>query len=535
MVKFEDDTGNHLQAQHEALTKVSNAVTETNTLISRMNTLSGQIVNGLATIGDLCTQAKTTMSKILFINVATYKMVLALKTSLPGYLERSLYSEPFILEDAIGRISPVHLQFISSWEALDAVLETRFRGLQGHDKVQSGLWTLQDHATGREISRRRNWEGAFLPGQKINMSLLFQREITVESFGPSTEAPTSNRAACPRCQADVLDSADVETQWYARQFPAHSFKLTSYSDTCGLCFRRIVEIEEVDPKPTPPAPKPWLDKPTFGTASFKPTFGPQPVKLKRRRDEDDFDITGFKRIQILSKESRVRRHVFHPMPRKAPGPYSNQPQVSDVDNPSSTPDGPDLVRPMSKPGVHTLLNSSSGPWQPTAGSWRDRRDSIDTGVVKIDADVYNRATKAVMAHSAANSHYVLPMDLDGEAERKIMFQEGLRRTAATDMDWIGSEGQSDYLGVPLEYPHPMSRHWLEPTPMGPLIYSDYRPLPPHYMSDLADEGTQRKCPMPGCHFGVVLDRDDWAFHVETCHIQDRNAFRHEFTRVTDHE
>lgn len=378
MKKFEDDTGNHLQAQHEALAKVSNTITETNTLVSQMNTLSGQVVNGLAKIVDLCTQAKTTMSKILFVNIATYKMVLALKTSLPGYLERSLYSEPFILEDAIGRISPVHLQFISSWEALDAVIETRFRGLQGHDKIQSGHWTLQDHATGREISRRRNWEGAFLPGQRVDMSLLFTRETIVESFGPSAEAPPSDLAACPRCQADVSDSCDVETHWYARQYPAGYFKLTLSSDTCGLCFRRIVEIEEVDPKPTPPTPKPWLNKPTFGTVSFKPMFGPQLVELKRRRGTDDFDISGFKRIQILSKESRVKRHVFHPMPRKAPRPHSSQPQVASNDNPFDTIDGMGPVRLKSQAGTHTLLTSSSVAWQPTVGNLRERRDSDGT-------------------------------------------------------------------------------------------------------------------------------------------------------------
>lgn len=217
LVSFGDTTENHLQAQNGVLSKLSNTVTETNALVSQTTALSRQIVDGLAKIGDLCTQAKTAMSKILFINIATYKMVLALKTSLPGYLERSLFSEPFVLEDAIGRISPVHLQFISSWEALDAVLDNRFRGLQGHDKVRSGHWTLQDRATGREISRRRTWEGAFLPGQRVNMSLLFQRETTVESFDSPAQATTSYQAACPRCQADVTDSRDAETIWYVRQ------------------------------------------------------------------------------------------------------------------------------------------------------------------------------------------------------------------------------------------------------------------------------------------------------------------------------
>ena len=219
-----DELASNFQAQHVALDKLSDTASETNALAVQTNTLSGRVLKGLNTIGDLCAQAKTTMSKILFINMATYKMVLALKTSLPGYLERSLFSEPFVLEDAIGRISPVHLQFITSWEALDAVLEARFRGLQGHDKVRGGHWVLQDKATGCEISRRRNWEGTFLPGQRVNMSLLFQRETTVETFDSSAQTETNNQAACPRCQADVPDSRDAEIQWYVCMCPTSSFQ-----------------------------------------------------------------------------------------------------------------------------------------------------------------------------------------------------------------------------------------------------------------------------------------------------------------------
>jgi hypothetical protein len=80
-------------------------------------------------------------------------------------------------------------------------------------------------------------------------------------------------------------------------------KLTLRSNTCGLYFRRIVEIEEVDSKPTPPAPEPcepWSDIP-----SSKPNSSPQ-----KRRVTDELDFSAFKRIRIVSKESRVKRHVI---------------------------------------------------------------------------------------------------------------------------------------------------------------------------------------------------------------------------------
>lgn len=146
------------------------------------------------------------MSKIILINIATYKAVLSLQNMLPSQLERTLIGEPFVLEDAIGRISPVHLQFISSWSALEAVLGTRFRGIQGHDKVQSGQYVLQEHNTGLEISRERNWEGAFLPGQKINMSLVFQRHMPVQET-------VFTETTCPRCRHISTEAFDLDVQW----------------------------------------------------------------------------------------------------------------------------------------------------------------------------------------------------------------------------------------------------------------------------------------------------------------------------------
>jgi hypothetical protein len=76
-------------------------------------------------------------------------------------------------------------------------------------------------------------------------------------------------------------------------------KLTLHSDTCGLCFRRIVEIETLDPKPTPSAPEPRSDI---------PSFEPEPSPLSERRHAaDEVGFHGFKRIRIVSKESRVER------------------------------------------------------------------------------------------------------------------------------------------------------------------------------------------------------------------------------------
>jgi hypothetical protein len=201
--------------QTNILSNITAELVEAKTVIQQAGYISGALLANLSRVGNLCTQIKAAVTNILFVNVATYKAVLALQNLLPSHLERSLINEPFVLEDAVGRMSPVHLQFISSWAAFEAVLEKRFRGIQGYEKVVNGKWTLQDHATGRDISRTRCWEGTFLPGQRVDMSLLFERETTVNDFDSHTgdQRNDNNGAACPRCQADVTESVNVDIQW----------------------------------------------------------------------------------------------------------------------------------------------------------------------------------------------------------------------------------------------------------------------------------------------------------------------------------
>jgi hypothetical protein len=139
--------------------------------------------------------------------VATYKAVIAIQSGgFPSALERTLVQEPFVLEDAIGRMSPVHMQFISSWDAFDAVLEMRFQNMQGHRKVQNKEYVIQECSTRREIRRDLPWEVSFLPGQRVDMSLIFEKEER-GSVQKNTEI------SCPRCQAVCTGLLDADIQW----------------------------------------------------------------------------------------------------------------------------------------------------------------------------------------------------------------------------------------------------------------------------------------------------------------------------------
>lgn len=134
-------------------------------LISAGNALAGKIADGLRFqwLNDLGMDVKRSMLGIFSMNLVIYGVVTAVQKTIPS---GPLFEEPFWLEDAMGRVFPVHLQFIGSWEALHAVLETHFRDMQGARKIIDKEYILQDHATGDGIDQTKRWEGSFLPGQR---------------------------------------------------------------------------------------------------------------------------------------------------------------------------------------------------------------------------------------------------------------------------------------------------------------------------------------------------------------------------------
>jgi len=158
----------------------------------------------LSWITKLGSELKNLIWKVCMGNIAIYNEVTAIRRTLSPRMSSSLDEERFILEDAIGRVCPVHLRFITSWNAFDAVLDIRFKDKVGHDKVQQREYTLQEHATCREIDRSIDWEDAFIPGQKIDMSLIFKEH--------SPEKASNNLSSCPRCHAVSEMPVESEVQ-----------------------------------------------------------------------------------------------------------------------------------------------------------------------------------------------------------------------------------------------------------------------------------------------------------------------------------
>jgi hypothetical protein len=191
----------HTQAWNEVRVKLD----DNNRLVSAGNSLSSLMMDRLAWIQKLGSELKCFSSNVIASNIAIYRQVVALRSAFSKYVDRPLLEEPFLLEDAIGRIAPVHLRFINSWTAFQAVMEIRFQGKQGLRKICRREYVLQESATGRDVDLSLDFEDAFLPGQKITMSLVFKRD--------STEQSTQTSGHCPRCNTPSRQPADVDVLW----------------------------------------------------------------------------------------------------------------------------------------------------------------------------------------------------------------------------------------------------------------------------------------------------------------------------------
>lgn len=81
-----------------------------------------KIVGSLGNLHKTCIDMSNSVRQLLTSNASLVRSIQMIQSGLPTPLECTLLQDPFILEDAIGRVAPVHLQFIESWDAFEAVL-----------------------------------------------------------------------------------------------------------------------------------------------------------------------------------------------------------------------------------------------------------------------------------------------------------------------------------------------------------------------------------------------------------------------------
>lgn len=182
-------TERSLAAQDAALDTLRSEIQNNSALASSMTSMIRTMSQQFSWFTKLVVSVKSMVSQGFRLNLATYRAVMSIQQSLGHSMDRTLIQDPFVLEDPLGRVAPVHLQFITSWKAFYAVLATRFEGLPGHNKIERREFVIQERATNREISGNEPWEIAFRPGGSVLMSLVFQRDArTAES-----------QSHCPYC------------------------------------------------------------------------------------------------------------------------------------------------------------------------------------------------------------------------------------------------------------------------------------------------------------------------------------------------
>ena len=143
-----------------------------------------------------------TQNSVLVNHILDVKKYLRIQRQVPPQV---LLQQPVILNDALGRIAPFHLEFIDSVEAFLAVLQIRFEHV-GRPKISRLEFDLRDTANQKVIGLRKSWKGVFRvrflrsllevsrvstrtdgqqAGQHIDMSMLF--------------ALSHDQTSCPGC------------------------------------------------------------------------------------------------------------------------------------------------------------------------------------------------------------------------------------------------------------------------------------------------------------------------------------------------
>ena len=160
----------------------------------KLSSISDSITSGLQQSKQLLEMT----TQVLRTNIQVFQVVLTLHniiTRIPGQIEQ----QPVYLIDGLGRASPFHLEFIRSAEALVAVLAENFKKFGDKEKILDREFVIEDSTSRQDIDLEADWDLCFSPGQRVEMSMVFQ-QLEVSS-------------TCPYCKTDCSSHEDRETKW----------------------------------------------------------------------------------------------------------------------------------------------------------------------------------------------------------------------------------------------------------------------------------------------------------------------------------
>ncbi|PMD12774.1 hypothetical protein NA56DRAFT_586661, partial [Hyaloscypha hepaticicola] len=188
------------EKQRGLLGKIKDSLDEHLKVIQTQGITATRLAERMKFFIALGSELKTFMIRIWASNARSYKILLDLQTRVPREFEPCWIQEAVRFTDALGRVAPIYLELVNSWEVLESVLTARFKNVPGRRKVEVGEYALQDRVSLRDIKKSQPFEANFLPGRKIDMSIVF-----------STRYPTGN--SCPGCNMESELDKTAVTLW----------------------------------------------------------------------------------------------------------------------------------------------------------------------------------------------------------------------------------------------------------------------------------------------------------------------------------
>lgn len=255
-------------------------------------------------LSRLGTDVKQSAGQILTI-LFTMSGELSVIRAVVMHLGRGINNgEYFVLEDATGRSFPIHLKTIVSWEAFDVILNDRFRGKKGERRIRRKLYSLHESASHQQIDRSVNFADAFIPYQKVDMSLICNvPEVPTPGDGDS------GLSSCPWCKAVSPGTLGDRVQ-------------------CVLCkkhfVRVVIEADEVDAALSEAPSAPGSQNLRLGGQSSRtaedelrhdegrkltPPLGPKRTKMQvldHDSESDEENITGLAHVTLQTTKMRPR-------------------------------------------------------------------------------------------------------------------------------------------------------------------------------------------------------------------------------------
>ena len=126
-------------------------------------------------------------------------------------------------------------------QVFDAVLEARFRQCPGHRKITRKEYSLRFDTQTKEIERTIDFRRSFLPGRRVEMSMVF-------------EASRLKFNICPGCNLRCPESQEFQmsgTEWY-NSLARHLSKYSRVNSSgCGLRYQHTFHQEGTKRPPFP--------------------------------------------------------------------------------------------------------------------------------------------------------------------------------------------------------------------------------------------------------------------------------------------